>query len=101
MQAILSPQEAGDLLFYLMNVMSTVSASTTTPSIARTSSFIEEGWMLDMALGQQTRLRNAIETAISKEQFRRSGQKRIRSQNRRDQGKTNDPSRHPRIKGYE
>ena len=61
------------MLFYLMNVMSTVSASTTTPSMARTSSFTEEGWMLDMALGQQTRLRNAIETAISKEQFRRSG----------------------------
>jgi hypothetical protein len=51
MQAILSPQEAGDLLFYLMNVMSTVSASTTTLSMARTSSFTEEGWMLDMALG--------------------------------------------------
>jgi hypothetical protein len=34
MQAILSPQEAGDLLFYLMNVMPTVSASTTTPSMA-------------------------------------------------------------------
>jgi len=51
MQDILSPQEAGDLLFYLMNVMSTVSASTTTLSMARTSSFTEEGWMLDMALG--------------------------------------------------
>jgi hypothetical protein len=34
--------------------MSTVSASTTTPSI-RTSSFIEEGLILDMALEQQTR----------------------------------------------
>jgi hypothetical protein len=45
------PAGSGDLLFYLMNVMSTVSARTTTPSMARTSSFTEEGWMLDMALG--------------------------------------------------
>jgi hypothetical protein len=38
MQAILSPQEAADLLFYLMNAMSTASASTTTPSTRTTSS---------------------------------------------------------------
>src|ERR1700704_5723118 len=73
MQATLSPQEAADLLFYLMNVMSTVSASTTTPLTRTTSSFIEEGLMLGMALEQQTRLRKDIETAISKEKSRRSG----------------------------
>jgi hypothetical protein len=43
MQATLSPQEAADLLFYLMNVMSTVSASTTTPSIKTISSFNRRG----------------------------------------------------------
>lgn len=37
------------------DAMSTVSASTTTPSIRTTSSFIEEGLTLDMALEQQTR----------------------------------------------
>ena len=42
MQVTLSPQEAADLLFYLMNVMSTVSASTTTPSTETTSFSIEE-----------------------------------------------------------
>jgi hypothetical protein len=73
MQVILSPQEAADLLFYLMSAMSTVSASTTTPSIKTISSFIEEGSMLGMALDQQTRLRKGIETAISKEKQRRNG----------------------------
>jgi hypothetical protein len=53
---------------------STVSASTTTPSIRTTSSFIEKGLMLDMALERQTRLRKGIETAISKE--KRSGTKK-------------------------
>ena len=79
MQATLSPQEAADLLFYLMNAMSTVSASTTTPSMARISSFIEEGLMLDTALEQQTRLKNAIETHISKEKQRTSGRKQSTS----------------------
>ena len=82
MQATLSPLEAADLLFYLMNVMSTVSASTITPSTRTTSSFIEEGLMLDMALRQQTRLRSAIETAISEEKQRRNGAKRNTKQNR-------------------
>src|ERR1700716_734531 len=79
MQATLSPQEAADLLFYLMNAMSTVSASTTTPSMARISSFIEEGLMVDTALEQQTRLKNAIETHISKEKQRTSGRKQSTS----------------------
>jgi hypothetical protein len=51
------------------------NVSTTTPSIKTVSSFIEEGSMLDMALGQQTRLRKGIEIATSKEQQRRNGVK--------------------------
>jgi hypothetical protein len=47
------------LLFNLMNVMSTVSASMTTSLTRTTSFFIEEGLMLDMALGQQTRHRDS------------------------------------------
>src|SRR5258706_6960276 len=39
MQVTLSPQEAADLLFYLMSAMSTVSARPTTPSIKTISSF--------------------------------------------------------------
>jgi hypothetical protein len=64
------------MLFNLMNVMSTMSASMTTSSTRTTSSFVEEGLMLNMALGQPTRLGSAIETAISKEKQRRNGAKR-------------------------
>jgi hypothetical protein len=52
MRATLSPQEAADLLFYLMNVMSTASAATTTPLTKTTYSFIEEG--LDARYGAGT-----------------------------------------------
>jgi hypothetical protein len=52
MQGTLSPQEAADLLFYLMNVMSTASAATTTPLTKTTYSFIEEG--LDARYGAGT-----------------------------------------------
>jgi hypothetical protein len=73
MQVTLSPQQAADLLFYLMSAMSTVSASTTTHSTKTIYSFIEEGLMLDMALEQQTNLKSAIETAISEATPRKSG----------------------------
>jgi hypothetical protein len=66
-------------------VMSTVSVSTTTPSTRITSSFVEEGLMLDMALEQQTRLRK-----VSRQPFQRKNnegveQKAIRSRNRNAQ----------------
>jgi hypothetical protein len=64
-----------DLLFYLMSAMSTVNDNTTTPSIKTISSFIEEGSMLGMALEQQRRSGKGIETAISKQNKRRSGTK--------------------------
>jgi hypothetical protein len=76
MQATLSPQEAADLLFYLMNVMSTVSASTTTPSTARTFSSIDAGLMFAMDPAQRTRLKSASETHISKAKPRKSGAKK-------------------------
>src|SRR5450631_1631489 len=76
MQATLSPQEAADLLFYLMNVMSTVSASTTTPSTARTFSSIDAGLMFAMDPAQRTRLKSAIETHISKAKPRKGGAKK-------------------------
>jgi hypothetical protein len=79
MQATLSPLEAADLLFYLMNVMSTVSASTTTPSTRTTSSFIEEGWILDMAAEE---LEERYEKATSKEKQRKSGTRNNTKQNR-------------------
>lgn len=73
MQAILSPQEAADLLFYLMNVMSTVSASTTTASTAPISSFIDEASTLDMVLAQLTSLKSDTETITSEVRQRKSG----------------------------
>ena len=72
MRAILSPQEAADLLFYLMNVMSTVSVSTTTPSTRTTCCSTGAASIYDMDPEQRTRLRNAIETAISKGRQRKS-----------------------------
>jgi hypothetical protein len=77
MQATLSPQEAADLLFYLMNVMSTVSASTTTPSTARTFSSIDAGLMFAMDPAQRTRLKSAIETHISKAKPRKGWSKKV------------------------
>src|SRR5450755_1416846 len=73
MQAILSPQEAADLLFYLMNVMSTVSASTTTPSTEPTLSSTNAGLMSDMGLVRLTTSKSDIETFTSKAKQRRSG----------------------------
>ena len=56
-----------DLLFYLMNVMSTVSANTTTPSTRTTSCFTGMDSIIGLDPVQRTRLWNGIKTAISKE----------------------------------
>ena len=72
-QATLSPQEAADLLFYLMNVMSTVSARTTTPSTAPISYSTNVDLMTAFDSAQRMRLRRDIETTISKAKPRKSG----------------------------
>src|SRR5450755_3190351 len=59
MQATLSPQEAADLLFYLMNVMSMVSASTITPSTKPTLSSTNAGLMSDMGLVRPERVNDS------------------------------------------
>jgi hypothetical protein len=58
MQVTLSPQETPDLLFYLMNVMSTANANTTTPSTKTTSSSTATGLMPGLDPERQTRLWN-------------------------------------------
>jgi hypothetical protein len=69
MQGTLSPQEAADLLFYLMHVMSTASASTRTPLTKPTYSLIEEGLMLGMALEQQTRLKRYRDQGLTTKEW--------------------------------
>jgi hypothetical protein len=73
-----------NLLFYLMNVMSTVSASTITPSTERISSSIVEGSMKDMLQEQLMLLRVGIEKAIQRGHNERVDQEGIRSQDHRD-----------------
>jgi hypothetical protein len=80
MQATLSPQEAADLLFYLMNVMSTVSASTTTVSMNPTLSSINAASMSVTGLENLMRLKSDIETFSSKEKQRRSGKKQYEAE---------------------
>jgi hypothetical protein len=72
-QAILSPLEAADLLYYLMSVMLTVSTAIATEAIRTTSITIGKDWMPDMEPAQRKSLKSAIETATSKGRQRRNG----------------------------
>jgi hypothetical protein len=73
MQVILSPQETADFLFFLMRVMSMENASTTMPSTAIISYFIDVDWMPAMGREQLTRLKSDIETVTLKAKPRKSG----------------------------
>jgi hypothetical protein len=73
MQAILSPQETADFLFFLMSEMSTVNAGTTTRSMAIISYFIDAGWRPVMEEAHLIRLRRDIEMSTSRAKPRKSG----------------------------
>jgi hypothetical protein len=73
MQVILSPQEAADFLYFLMNVISMESARMITPSTEPISYSTGAVSIHDMDPAQRTRLKSAIETVISKEKSRKSG----------------------------
>jgi hypothetical protein len=74
-QVTLSPLEAADLLFYLMNAISMASVGIATAEMRATLKRMPEGWTPDMDPAQRQGLRSAIATAISKAKPRKSGRR--------------------------